>query len=84
MTGLEVLLLVLVLVVVLGAAQIVQTVRPFLINAVVGLVVLYVAQVVFGVVVAVSPIVIAIVAIGGIPGSLLVILLSLFEVAFVL
>ncbi|WP_254522056.1 pro-sigmaK processing inhibitor BofA family protein [Natrinema caseinilyticum] len=84
MTGLEVLLLILVLVVVLGAARIVQTARPFIVNAVAGLVVLYVAHVVFGVAVAVTPIVIAVVAIGGVPGSLLVVLLSLFEVALVL
>ncbi|WP_254762687.1 pro-sigmaK processing inhibitor BofA family protein [Natrinema marinum] len=82
MSGLEILLLVLVLVVVLGAAQLVQTARPFIINAVAGLVVLYVAQVVFGVGVAVTPLVLAIVAIGGVPGSVLVIVLSIVGVAF--
>ncbi|QLG50080.1 pro-sigmaK processing inhibitor BofA family protein [Natrinema halophilum] len=83
MTGFEILLLVLVLIFVLGAAQLVQTARPFIVNAVAGLVVLYLAQVIFGVAVAVTPIVIALVAIGGVPGALLVILLSLFGVAFV-
>ncbi|WP_222915025.1 pro-sigmaK processing inhibitor BofA family protein [Natrinema sp. SYSU A 869] len=83
MTGLEILILVLMLVLVLAAARIVRVASPFIVNAVVGLVVMYVAQVVFGLGIAVTPIVIAIVAIGGVPGSLLVIALSLFGVAFV-
>jgi hypothetical protein len=82
-TGLEILLLAGVLVVVLAAARVVRAVGPFLVNAVVGLVVLYLAYAVFGVEVAVTPVVLAIVAIGGLPGSLLVIALSLLEVAFV-
>ncbi|WP_226482415.1 pro-sigmaK processing inhibitor BofA family protein [Natrinema amylolyticum] len=83
MTGLEILILILVLVLVLAAARIVRVASPFIVNAVVGLVVLYVAQVVFGLGIAVTPIVIAIVALGGVPGSVLVIALSLFGVAFV-
>ncbi|NGM68557.1 hypothetical protein G6M89_05940 [Natronolimnobius sp. AArcel1] len=82
-TGLEILLLIVVLVVVLGASTIIQTVRPFIVNAAVGLLVLFLAQAMFGLQVAVTPIALAIVAIGGFPGSLLVILLSLFGVAFV-
>ncbi|SDR26517.1 pro-sigmaK processing inhibitor BofA family protein [Natronobacterium texcoconense] len=82
-TGLEIILLVLVLAAVLGASTIIQTVRPFIVNAVVGLLVLFLAQAVFGLSVAVTPIVLVIVALGGVPGSLLVILLSLFGVAFV-
>ncbi|MFB1063352.1 hypothetical protein CP556_06420 [Natrinema sp. CBA1119] len=83
MTGLEMLLLILVLVLVLVAAQLIEVARPFIVNAVSGLVVLYLAQVVFGVGVAVTPLTVAIVAIGGVPGSLLVLALSLFGVAFV-
>ncbi|SEQ86834.1 pro-sigmaK processing inhibitor BofA family protein [Natrinema salaciae] len=83
MTGLEILLLVVVLVLALVAAQLVRAVSPFIVNAVVGLAVLYVAQVGFGLGVAVTPIVIAIVAIGGLPGSVLVLVLSLLGVAFV-
>ena len=83
MTGLELLVFVLVLVVVLAAARIVRAVSPFIVNAVVGLVILYAARVVFGFEVPVTPIVIVIVAVGGVPGSLLVLLLSLFGVAFV-
>ncbi|RKD93527.1 pro-sigmaK processing inhibitor BofA family protein [Halopiger aswanensis] len=82
-TGLEILLLVLVLAAVLGASTLIQTARPFIVNAVVGLLVLFLAQAVFGLNVAVTPIALVIVAIGGFPGSLLVILLSLFGVAFV-
>ncbi|ELY82506.1 pro-sigmaK processing inhibitor BofA family protein [Natrinema pallidum] len=84
MTGLEILLLSLVLVAVLAAARFVRAVSPFIVNAVVGLVVLYVAQAAFGLAIAVTPVVIAIVAIGGVPGSILVIGCSLLEVAFVL
>ncbi|AFZ72937.1 pro-sigmaK processing inhibitor BofA family protein [Natronobacterium gregoryi] len=82
-TGLEILLLVLVLVAVLGASTIVETVRPFIANAVVGLLALFLAQAVFGLPVTITPIVLAIVALGGFPGAVLVALLSLFGVAFV-
>ncbi|WP_265109664.1 pro-sigmaK processing inhibitor BofA family protein [Halosolutus halophilus] len=82
-TGIEILLLVLVLVFVLGASTIIETVRPFIVNAAVGLLVLFLAQVVFGLSIAVTPIALVIVAIGGVPGSVLVILLSLFGIAFV-
>lgn len=82
-TGLEIILLVLVLAVVLGASTLVQTVRPLIVNAVVGLFVLFLAQFLLGLQIAVTPIVLAIVAIGGFPGSLLVLLLSVFGVAFV-
>lgn len=83
MTELELLLLILVLVCVLGAARLVQVARPFLVNAVGGLVVLYLAQVVFGATVAVTPLTVVLVAVGGVPGSLLVLALSLFGIAFV-
>jgi len=83
MTGLELLLLILLLVAVLVAAQLVAVARPFIVNAVGGLVVLYLAQVVFGVTVAVTPLTVSIVAIGGVPGSVLVLALSLFGIAFV-
>ncbi|RQG95189.1 pro-sigmaK processing inhibitor BofA family protein [Natrarchaeobius chitinivorans] len=82
-TGLEILLVVLVLAAVLGASTLVETVRPLIVNAVVGLLVLFLAQTVFGLPVAVTPVALAVVAIGGIPGSILVIMLSLFGVAFV-
>ncbi|WP_226005035.1 pro-sigmaK processing inhibitor BofA family protein [Natrinema salinisoli] len=83
MTGLELLVLVLVLVLVLAAARIVRAISPFIVNAVVGLLVLYLAQALFGFAVAVTPVTIAIVAVGGVPGSLLVLALSFFGVGFV-
>ncbi|QLK24740.1 pro-sigmaK processing inhibitor BofA family protein [Natrinema zhouii] len=83
MTGLEILLLIVILVLALVGAQLIEVARPFIVNAVGGLVVLYLAQVVFGLGVAVTPLTVAIVAIGGVPGSLLVLVLSLFGVAFV-
>ena len=82
-TGLEILLLVLVLVAIMGASTLVETVRPLLVNAVVGLLVLFVVQALFGLSVAVTPIALVIVALGGLPGALVVLLLSLFGVAFV-
>ncbi|RZH69086.1 pro-sigmaK processing inhibitor BofA family protein [Natrinema altunense] len=84
MAGLEILLLIFVLVAVLAAARLVRAVSPFIVNTVVGLVVLSVAQAAFGLAIAVTPVVVAIVAIGGVPGSILVIVCSLLEVAFVL
>lgn len=83
MTGLEILVLVIVLALVLVAAQLVRAVSPFIVNAIVGLVVLYLAQSVFGLAIAITPVVLVIVALGGVPGSIIVIVLSLLEVAFV-
>ena len=83
MAGLELLFVILVLGGVLAAAHLVAVVRPFITNAVGGLVVLYLAQVGAGVTVAVSPLVVVVVAIGGIPGSVFVLVLSLFGIAFV-
>ena len=82
-TGLEILLLVLVLVAIMGASTLVETVRPLLVNAVVGLLVLFVVQALFGLSVAVTPIALVIVALGGLPGALVVLVFSLFGVAFV-
>ncbi len=83
MTGLEILLLVLVLALVLVAARLVRAAGPFIVNAIVGLVVLYLAQAVFGLAIAITPVVLAIVALGGLPGSIVVIVLSVLEIAFV-
>ncbi len=81
-TGVETLLLILVLAVLLVASTIIETVRPFIINAVVGLVVLFLAQVGLGLQIAITPIALVIVALGGLPGSVLIILLSVFGIAF--
>ncbi|MEF8882666.1 MAG: pro-sigmaK processing inhibitor BofA family protein, partial [Halapricum sp.] len=58
-------------------------VKPFVWNAVVGLIVFLLADLLFGLSVAVTPLSLLVVAIAGVPGALLVILLSYFQVAFV-
>lgn len=83
MTGLEILLVILALVGVLVAATIVRAISPFIINAVVGLVVLFLTQVVFGLPIAITPVAIVIVALGGVLGAVAVAALALFGVAFV-
>ncbi|GGL48548.1 hypothetical protein GCM10009039_03450 [Halocalculus aciditolerans] len=80
---LEVVLLLVVLAALVGAYRVVNAVKPFVVNAVVGLVTLFVAQAVFGVDVAITPLTLLVVAIGGFPGALLVLLLSVSGVAFV-
>lgn len=82
-TGIEVAALLVVLALVLGAYTIVKVVKPFIWNAVIGLVVFLVAEMALGLEVAISPLVLLVVAIGGLPGAIVVILLSVLEVAFV-
>ncbi|WP_255169166.1 pro-sigmaK processing inhibitor BofA family protein [Natrononativus amylolyticus] len=82
-TGLEILLLLLVVAFFVGATRIIRTVQPFIVNTVVGLITLFLAEAIFGLEVAVTVVALVIVAIGGFPGALLVILLALFEIAFV-
>ena len=80
-TPLEIGLLILVLVVVFGTYRIVKAVKPLVVNAVVGLVVLLIAEFLgFGV--AISPVVVLIVAFGGLPAALLVILLAYLGILF--
>ena len=71
-----------VLVALLLLARLLSVVRPLLVNTVVGLAAFFLASL-LGVEVAVSAFVIALVALGGLPGALVVILLSLLDVAFV-
>ncbi|MCD2202947.1 pro-sigmaK processing inhibitor BofA family protein [Halobacterium sp. KA-6] len=81
-TMLEVGLAVLVLVALFGAYRVIRAVKPFIVNAVVGLVVILIAEF-LGAQVAVTPLVLLVVAIGGLPGAILVILLATLGVAFV-
>lgn len=74
-TPLEIGVLIVVLVVVLGAYSIVRAVKPFIVNALLGLIVLWLAQFV-SLGVDVTWLVVLVVAIGGIPGALLVIVLA--------
>jgi hypothetical protein len=71
-----------VLVALLLFARLLSVVRPLLVNTVVGLVTFVLASL-LGAEVAVSGFTIALIALGGLPGALVVILLSALDVAFV-
>lgn len=80
-SGFELGLLALVIVALVGAHRAIKTVKPLIVNAVVGLIVLWLANALgFGVVV--TPIVVLIVALGGVPGAVLVLLLAYLDVVF--
>jgi hypothetical protein len=82
-TGIEfqVALLAVVLVVLFGVFKIIRTIKPFVINAVLGLLVIVIAGVVgFGV--QVTPVLLLLVAFGGVPAALLAIVLAQFQVIF--
>ena len=80
-TTLEVVLLLVVLALLLGAYRVIRVVRPFIVNAIVGLVVLLIASA-LGASVALTPLVVLLCAVGGVPGALLVLLLAYLDVAF--
>ena len=80
-TPAEIGLLIAIAAIVLGAYAVIKVVKPFIVNAVVGLIVLLIAGF-LGFPVNVTWIVVLVVAIGGIPGALLVLLLSYFGVMF--
>ena len=81
-TTTELALLVLLLALVLGAYRVVRLVRPFIVNAVVGLVVLLAASS-LGLGLEITPMAVLVCALGGLPGALLVGLLAYLDVAFV-
>ena len=81
-TATEIGLLILALALLFGAYRIVNTIKPLIINAIVGVIVLIVANVA-GLGVAISAVAVLICAVGGLPGAVLVILLSILDVAFV-
>ena len=80
-TTLEIGLLVVALAVLFGAYRIIKAVKPFIVNAVVGVIVLVIASF-LGLGVEITPIAVLICAIGGVPGALLVLLLGYTGVAF--
>lgn len=80
-TTLEVALLIGVLALLFGAYRIIKAVKPFIVNAIVGVVVLLVASW-LGLGVEITAIAVLICAVGGIPGALLVILLAYLDIAF--
>ena len=80
-TPVEIGLLVLVLVLVFGAYRLIKAVKPLIVNAVIGLIVLALAGWLgYGVVI--TPIVVLLVAFGGVPAAILVLLLASLDVAF--
>ena len=81
-TTLEVALLLVLLALVLGAYKVVSAVKPFILNAIVGLLVLLIAST-LGANVALTPLVVLICAVGGVPGAILVLLLAYLDIAFV-
>jgi len=80
-TTLEVALLVGMLALLFGVYKVISTITPFVVNAVVGVIVLVVASF-LGIGVEITPIAVLVCAIGGIPGALLVILLAYLGIAF--
>ena len=81
-TTTELVLLVLVLALLLGAYRIIKVVKPFIVNAVVGLLVLLGATH-FGLGVAITPMAVLVCALGGVPGAILVVILAYLDIAFV-
>ena len=80
-TAFELGVLVAAIVVILGSYRVIRAIQPFIVNAVVGLVALILASL-FGFGVEITPIVLLIVAIGGLPGAVLVVLLAYLGIAF--
>ena len=81
-TTLELAVLLVLLVLLFGSYSVIRTVKPFIVNAVVGILVLLLFGV-FGLGVEITPLVLLVVAIGGIPGAILVVLLAYLGLAFV-
>lgn len=80
-TTTEIALLLLVLVLLFGAFRVMKTIKPLIVNAIVGVIILVVASF-LGVGVQITPIAILVCAIGGVPGAILVILLAYLDIAF--
>jgi hypothetical protein len=81
-TGLELAVLAVAVLFLLVGIRVLQALRPFIVNAVVGLLVFLVAGW-FGFPVEVNWLTVLVVAIGGLPAAVLVVLLSVFGLAFV-
>jgi hypothetical protein len=80
-TPIEIALLVVALALLFGAYTIIKAVKPFIVNAIVGVLVLVIASF-LGLGVEITPVAVLICAIGGIPGAILVILLAYLNIAF--
>lgn len=80
-TPIEIALLVAILALLLGAYTIIRAVKPFIVNAIIGVIVLLIASF-LGIGVEITPIAVLVCAVGGIPGAILVILLAYLGIAF--
>ena len=80
-TTTEIALLILVLALLFGTYRITQTVKPLVVNAIVGVIILLVANFV-GLGVQITPIAVLVCAVGGVPGAVLVVLLAFLDIAF--
>ncbi len=78
----EFIILFLVIIAVIGVYYILKTAKTLLINTIVGLIILVIANVGFNMNVPYNIQVLLVVALGGIPGAVLVILLHAFQIAF--
>lgn len=81
-TLLEVGLILLALAFLFGAYKVIRALKPFIVNAIIGILVLLLAQAA-GIAVAITPVAILVTALAGIPGAILVILLAIIDIAFV-
>ncbi|MCQ4334304.1 pro-sigmaK processing inhibitor BofA family protein [Natronomonas sp. F2-12] len=80
-TPIEIGLFVVALALLFGAYAVLRVVKPLIVNAVVGVIVLVVASF-LGVGVEITPMAVLVCAVGGVPGALLVILLAYTGIAF--
>jgi len=80
-TTTEIALLAFVLLLLFGAYLTVRAIKPLIVNAIVDVVILVVANVA-GLGVAITPIAVLVRAVGSLPGAILVLLLAYFDVAF--
>jgi hypothetical protein len=80
-TTLEIGLLVVALAVLFGAYTLLKAIKPLVVNAIVGVIVLVIASF-LGIGVEITPIAVLICAVAGIPGAILVIVLAYAGVAF--
>lgn len=81
--ALEPIILILAVLAVIVVYYVLKTAKLLIVNTILGLILLFVSNMVFKIGINVSdPIVILVCALGGIPGALLVILLHVFRIAF--
>lgn len=80
-SGLGLVVVLFVLAFAFGAYRVIRTIKPFIVNAVIGLLGLLLLAW-FGYGVEITPLVVLVVAIGGIPGAILVVLLAYLGIVF--